>query len=81
VADPPLDTTIVVQDAVMRTLPRLKSFEAAGPGAVRAVLCQAVTNHLIDEIRKATDAGSPRLSPSDRDAKGIPRIARAGGRL
>jgi RNA polymerase sigma-70 factor (ECF subfamily) len=46
------ETQDLVQDAVMRTLPRLQSFEAAHPGALQAFLRQAVSNHIIDEIRK-----------------------------
>lgn len=47
------ETQDLVQDAVMRTLPRLGSFEARHPGALQAFLRQAVSNHIIDEIRKA----------------------------
>jgi len=46
------ETQDLVQDAVMRTLPRLATFEAAHPGALQAFLRQAVSNHIIDEIRK-----------------------------
>jgi RNA polymerase sigma factor (sigma-70 family) len=48
------DTQDVVQDAVLRTLPRLSSFEARHPGALQAFLRQAVANRIIDEIRKVT---------------------------
>ena len=53
------ETQDLVQDAVMRTLPRLKSFEAAHPGALQAFLRQAVANHIVDEIRKAKRRGAP----------------------
>ena len=46
------DTQDLVQDAVLRTLPRLQTFQAAHPGALQAFLRQAVANHIIDEIRK-----------------------------
>jgi len=46
------DTQDLVQDAIIRTLPRLNSFEAKHPGALQAFLRQAVVNHIIDEIRK-----------------------------
>ena len=46
------DTQDLVQDAVMRTLPRLTSFEARHPGALQAFLRQAVANRIIDEVRK-----------------------------
>src|SRR5215211_2540190 len=47
------ETQDLVQDAVLRTLPRLASFEPHHPGALQAFLRQAVSNHIIDEIRKA----------------------------
>lgn len=46
------DTQDLVQDAVIRALPRLKTFEAEHPGALQAYLRQAITNHIRDEIRK-----------------------------
>jgi RNA polymerase sigma factor (sigma-70 family) len=47
------ETQDLVQDAIMRTLPRLNTFEATHPGALQAFLRQAVANHIIDLIRKA----------------------------
>lgn len=46
------DTQDLVQDAVIRALPRLRTFEARHPGALQAYLRQAITNHIRDEIRK-----------------------------
>lgn len=46
------DTQDLVQDAVIRALPRLKTFEVRHPGSLQAYLRQAVTNHIRDEIRK-----------------------------
>lgn len=46
------ETHDLVQDAVIRALPRLKTFEAKHPGALQAYLRQAITNHIRDEIRK-----------------------------
>jgi RNA polymerase sigma factor (sigma-70 family) len=46
------DTQDLVQDAVLRTLPRLSSFEARHPGALQAFLRQAVANRIVDEVRK-----------------------------
>ncbi len=46
------ETQDLVQEAVIRALPRLKTFEAKHPGALQAYLRQAVTNHIRDEIRK-----------------------------
>ena len=46
------DTEDLIQNAVMRTLPRLQTFEAEHPGALQAFLRQAVANAIVDEIRK-----------------------------
>jgi RNA polymerase sigma factor (sigma-70 family) len=46
------DTQDLVQDAVVRSLPHLKTFEARHPGALQAYLRQAIYNHIRDEIRK-----------------------------
>lgn len=48
------DTQDLVQDAVIRALPRLKSFEARYPGALQAYLRQAIANHIRDEIRRVS---------------------------
>ena len=66
------DTQDLVQDAVVRALPRLKDFEARHPGALQAYLRQAITNHIRDEIRRANTRPAattlrdshPDLSPS-----------------
>ena len=66
------DTQDLVQDAVIRALPRLKSFEARHPGALQAYLRQAITNHIRDEIRRVNSRppaaelreSHPDLSPS-----------------
>src|SRR5688572_17818996 len=46
------DTQDLVQDAIVRALPRLRTFEARHPGALQAYLRQAITNHIRDEIRR-----------------------------
>ena len=46
------ETQDLVQNAVLRALPHLKTFEARHPGALQAYLRQAVDNHIRDEIRK-----------------------------
>jgi len=46
------ETQDLVQNAVVRALPHLKTFEAKHPGALQAYLRQAVNNHIRDEIRK-----------------------------
>jgi RNA polymerase sigma factor (sigma-70 family) len=61
------DTQDLVQDAVMRTLPRLQTFKAEHPGALQAFLRQAISNHIIDEVRKVktrpTDGELPESAP------------------
>jgi RNA polymerase sigma-70 factor (ECF subfamily) len=46
------ETQDLIQDAVIRAIPRLKHFEARHPGALQAYLRQAIANHIRDEIRK-----------------------------
>jgi RNA polymerase sigma-70 factor (ECF subfamily) len=66
------DTQDLVQDAVVRALPRLKTFEARHPGALQAYLRQVITNHIRDEIRRVNSRPAatelreshPDLSPS-----------------
>jgi len=53
------ETQDLVQDAVMRALPRLKTFDARHPGALQAYLRQAITNHIRDEIRKVNARPTP----------------------
>ena len=53
------ETGDLVQEAVIRTLPRLKTFEAKHPGALQAYLRQAITNHIRDEIRKVNARPTP----------------------
>ena len=64
------DTQDLVQDAVLRTLPRLQTFKAEHPGALQAFLRQAISNHIIDEIRKVqrrpTTVGRFRKLPTPR---------------
>ena len=82
------DTQDLVQDAVLRALPRLSSFEPRYPGALQAFLRQAVANHIIDEIRRVgrrpqldlpDDMPDPGTSPLQRviDREGIERYERA----
>jgi RNA polymerase sigma-70 factor (ECF subfamily) len=54
------ETQDLVQNALLRALPHLKTFEVRHPGALQAYLRQAVANHIRDEIRKA-----PRQPGSD----------------
>src|SRR5215207_10167920 len=53
------DTQDLVQDAIIRALPRLKTFEARHPGALQAYLRQAITNHIRDEIRRVNNRPAP----------------------
>lgn len=47
------DTEDLVQDTVIRTLPRLDAFEYRHEGALQAYLRQAVLNRIRDECRRA----------------------------
>src|SRR5688572_32018122 len=49
------DTQDLVQDAVMRALPKLESFEARHPGALQSYLREAVQNRIYDEVRKVSN--------------------------
>src|SRR5215471_19970846 len=51
------DTQDLVQDAVMRALPKLESFESRHPGALQSYLREAVQNRIYDEIRRARPGG------------------------
>lgn len=53
------ETQDLVQNAVMRAIPRLPTFQALHPGALQAFLRQAVANEIIDEIRKAQRRPAP----------------------
>lgn len=46
------DTDDLVQDALLKTLKRLDTFESRHPGALQAYLRQAVMNRLRDEVRR-----------------------------
>jgi len=62
------ETQDLVQNAVLRALPHLKTFEARHPGALQAYLRQAVDNHIRDEIRKVKVRPTPtELSENQRD--------------
>jgi len=49
------DTQDLVQDAVMRALPKLEHFEARHPGALQSYLREAVQNRIYDEVRKVSN--------------------------
>jgi len=48
------DTQDLVQDAVMKALPRLHAFEVRRPGALQSYLREAVQNRIYDEVRKVS---------------------------
>ena len=47
------DTQDLVQNVLVRAMPRLSTWESQGRGALRAFLRKAVMNQIVDEIRKA----------------------------
>jgi RNA polymerase sigma-70 factor (ECF subfamily) len=68
------ETQDLVQNAVVRALPHLKTFEARHPGALQAYLRQAVDNHIRDEIRKVKSRPVPTpLSDEQPDEGPSPR--------
>ena len=73
------ETQDLVQNAVLRALPHLKTFEARHPGALQAYLRQAVNNHIRDEIRKVK--GRPAAAPlsDDQPDEGPSPLERAIG--
>src|SRR5688572_9218867 len=48
------DTQDLVQDAVMRALPRLHVFEVRRAGALQSYLREAVQNRIYDEVRRVS---------------------------
>ncbi len=73
------ETQDLVQNAVLRALPHLKTFEAKHPGALQAYLRQAVNNHIRDEIRKVKVQAAG-LRALRRSARRGAVAARAGDR-
>ena len=74
------ETQDLVQDAVVRTLPRLATFEVRHPGALQAFLRQAVSNHIIDEIRKVNRRPSLTSLPEDEQDRAPSPLEQAIGR-
>jgi RNA polymerase sigma-70 factor (ECF subfamily) len=74
------DTQDLVQDAVLRTLPRLSSFEARHPGALQAFLRQAVANRIVDEVRKVQRRPGVVELPDNEPAPGPSPLEEAIGR-
>jgi RNA polymerase sigma-70 factor (ECF subfamily) len=73
------ETQDLVQNAVLRSLPHLKTFEAKHPGALQAYLRQAVNNHIRDEIRKVKGRPQPVELADDQPDKGPSPLERAIG--
>ena len=61
------ETQDLVQNAVLRALPHLRTFEVRHPGALQAYLRQAIDNHIraLQKLTKAaaTLATKPRTAP------------------
>lgn len=68
------DTQDLVQDAVMRALPKLESFEARHPGALQSYLRQAVQNRIYDEVRKVSTRPTGDELPDDMPDTTTPSI-------
>jgi RNA polymerase sigma factor (sigma-70 family) len=74
------ETQDLVQNAILRALPHLKTFEARHPGALQAYLRQAVDNHIRDEIRKVKARPAPAPLPDDQPDDAPSPLERAIGR-
>ncbi len=72
------ETQDLVHDAIIRALPRLKTFDARHPGALQAYLRQAITNHIRDEIRRVTARPNAELRESQPDKTPSPLEAAIG---
>jgi RNA polymerase sigma-70 factor (ECF subfamily) len=73
------ETQDLVQNAVLRALPHLKTFEAQHPGALQAYLRQAVHNHIRDEIRKVKVRPAPTQLSDEQPDEGPSPLERAIG--
>jgi RNA polymerase sigma factor (sigma-70 family) len=73
------ETQDLVQNAVLRALPHLKTFEARHPGALQAYLRQAVDNHIRDEIRKVKVRPTPAELSENQPDEGPSPLERAIG--
>jgi RNA polymerase sigma-70 factor (ECF subfamily) len=74
------ETQDLVQDAVIRTLPRLATFEPRHPGALQAFLRQAVSNHIVDEIRRVHRRPTSPALPEEEPDPGPSPLEEAIGR-
>jgi RNA polymerase sigma factor (sigma-70 family) len=74
------ETQDLVQNAVIRALPHLKTFEARHPGALQAYLRQAVNNHIRDEIRKVKARPVPEPLSEEQPDEGPSPLEQAIGR-
>jgi len=74
------ETQDLVQNAVLRALPHLKTFEARHPGALQAYLRQAIDNHIRDEIRKVRSRPSAQPLSDDQLDEGPSPLEQAIGR-
>jgi RNA polymerase sigma factor (sigma-70 family) len=74
------ETQDLVQNAVLRALPHLKTFEARHPGALQAYLRQAIDNHIRDEIRKVRSRPSAQPLSEDQLDEGPSPLEQAIGR-
>jgi RNA polymerase sigma factor (sigma-70 family) len=74
------DTQDLVQDAVMRALPRLGAFESRHPGALQSYLREAVQNRIYDEVRKVNNRPGLTEMPEEVPADGPSPLEQAIGR-
>ncbi len=54
-----MDTGDLVQEAALKAIQHLDTFEPRGVGSMQAYLCQSVINRVRDEVRRVTRRGVP----------------------
>src|SRR5262245_37134299 len=74
------ETQDLVQNAVLKALPHLQTFEVRHPGALQAYLRQAIDNHIKDEIRKVKARPTPQPLSDEQQDEGPSPLEQAIGR-
>jgi RNA polymerase sigma-70 factor (ECF subfamily) len=72
-----IDTSDLVQDAVMHALRRLDAFEPRHVGAMQAYLRRSVTNRIIDEVRKVKRHPAAAVLDDDQPAQDLSPLEEA----
>ena len=73
------DTHDLVQDAILRTLPKIEALDTTTDGAIEAYLRQAVLNRIRDELRRAGRRGPRDTLEDDRPTRDASPLEQAIG--